>query len=84
MDKGRHTGMIMIDLQKVFDTLDHNVLLEKMKCMGFKKPVIERFKSYLSNRKIFCIAGSLFSRRINHKWSSTRPYSVTTPFLNIY
>ena len=27
MDKGQHTGIILIDLQKVFDTLNHNVLL---------------------------------------------------------
>ena len=44
MDKGLHTGMILIDLQKGFDTLDHDILLEKMECLGFKKPVIKWFK----------------------------------------
>ena len=29
MDKGQHTGMILTDLQKAFDTLDHDVLLKK-------------------------------------------------------
>ena len=29
MDKGKHTGIILIDLQKVFATLNHNVLLYK-------------------------------------------------------
>ena len=34
-DNGKHNGMILIDLQKAFDTLDHTILLEKMKCIGF-------------------------------------------------
>ena len=29
--------MILIDLQKTFDTLDHTILLNKMKCIGFDK-----------------------------------------------
>ena len=53
MDKGQHTGMILIDLQKAFGTLDPDVLLKKMECVGFKKPAIKWFKSYLSNRKFF-------------------------------
>ena len=30
MDKQMHTGMILVDLQKAFDTLDHEVFLEKI------------------------------------------------------
>ena len=41
MDKGFHTGMILVDLQKVFDTLDHTVLLQKMECIGFRESVIK-------------------------------------------
>ena len=43
MDKQMHTGMIFVDLQKVFDTLDHGVLLEKMKYFGFRASVIKWF-----------------------------------------
>ena len=41
MDKQVHTGMILVDLQKAFDTLDHGVLLEKIKYFGFRAPVIK-------------------------------------------
>ena len=34
MDKGNYTGMVMIDLQKAFDTVDHDILLNKLKAIG--------------------------------------------------
>ena len=42
--------MILIDLQKAFDTIDHKILIEKMKCMGFSNDVTKWFESYLSKR----------------------------------
>ena len=61
MDKQMHTGMILVDLQKAFDTLDHGVLLEKIKYFGFRASVIKWFESYLSNRKFFfCIDNFFF------------------------
>ena len=47
MDKGQHTGMILIDLQKAFDNLDHDVLLKKNEMC-----VIKWLKSYLSNKNL--------------------------------
>ena len=42
-------GMIMIDLQKAFDTINHDVLLQKLSAIGFSNHTIGWFKSYLSN-----------------------------------
>ena len=61
MDKQMHTGMILVDLQKAFDTLDHGVLLEKMKYFGFRASVIKWFESYLSNRKFLVCIDNVFS-----------------------
>ena len=47
-----YTGMILIDLQKAFDTINQEILINKMGRLGFFKDDILWFKSYLSNRKI--------------------------------
>ena len=49
-DRGMLTGMVLIDLQKAFDTIDHQILLKKMKYIGFSTSTIEWFRSYLQNR----------------------------------
>ena len=47
-DRGLLTGMILIDLQKAFDTIDHEILLQKLKVIKFSKSTIKWFKAYLS------------------------------------
>ena len=49
-EKGMLTGMILIDLQKAFDTIDHEIFLKKMRYLGFSDSAINWFKSYLENR----------------------------------
>ena len=39
--------MILIDLQKAFDTLDHDKLLNKIKYLDFTWKAIDGFRSYL-------------------------------------
>ena len=60
-ENGKHTGLILIDLQKAFDTLDHKILLDKMKCIGFSDKTIKWFHSYLTNRAFFVSLGTVFS-----------------------
>ena len=50
-ESGLYTGMILIDLQKAFDTVNHDILLKKMEFIGFSEETTKWFKSYLSNRK---------------------------------
>ena len=44
--------MILIDLRKVFDTINYEILINKLEFLGFSKDNILWFKSYLSNRKL--------------------------------
>ena len=54
IDKGKYTGLIFIDLKKAFDTVDHKILLKKLKMYGVTGLEYDWFTSYLDNRKQFC------------------------------
>ena len=53
------TGMILIELQKAFDTIDHDVLLQKLYAIGFSKHAVNWFQSYLSNRSFLVNLGNI-------------------------
>ena len=42
-------ALILIDLQKAFDTIDHNILVEKVKAICFYGDTANWFHSYLSD-----------------------------------
>ena len=47
--KGQYVGMVLLDLQKAFDTVDHEILCNKLEAMGINNT--KWFKSYLGDRK---------------------------------
>ena len=50
MDKGLLTGAVFIDLKKVFDTVSHDGLLNKLFRYGIQDQPLSWFESYLTNR----------------------------------
>lgn len=44
------TGMVLFNLQKVFDTINYEILLSKKSSVGFSASWIAWFECYLSHR----------------------------------
>ena len=56
MDKGEVTGSVFIDLAKAFDTVDHDILISKLKYYGVCDESLPWFENYFSGRKqLVCI-----------------------------
>ena len=50
MDDGYVTGVIFLDLKKAFDTVNHDILIKKLKQHGVDNNELSWFQSYLNNR----------------------------------
>ena len=49
LDAGRIILNIYIDLSKAFDTLDHTILLDKLRHYGIRDTELQLINNYLSN-----------------------------------
>ena len=71
MDKNQFSVGIFLDLSKAFDTIDHNILLEKLQIYGVRGVALQWFKSYLLNRQQ-CVA-------INNEFSAYTTITCGVP-----
>ena len=71
LDKGNILVVIFLDLSRAFDTLNHDILLSKLKYYGFHQSALDWFRSYLFNRSHYV--------EYDHIHSETKPVSVGVP-----
>ena len=63
VDNGEYVSALFLDLSKAFDTINHDLLLAKLKAYGFSPNALKLMHSYLNNRKQ--------QVQINNKFSCT-------------
>ena len=52
IDNGKYTAMVFIDFKKAFDTVNHQILLAKLKKYGIDSLEYLWFQSYLENSRV--------------------------------
>ena len=48
---GEYVSALFLDLSKAFDTINHDLLLAKLKAYGFSSNALKLMHDYLNNRK---------------------------------
>ena len=71
IDDGLINGVLFLDIKKAFDTINHEILLAKLKYYGFQEQSLLWIKSYLKERKQFC--------KLNHNTSSVKSIHCGIP-----
>ena len=51
MDNKKLTAMVLLDMSKAFDSVDHKLMISKLQDAGASSSCIEWFRSYLSGRQ---------------------------------
>ena len=71
VDEGGVCGVLFLDLRKAFDTVDHTILLQKLRIMGVKNKAVRWVESYLSNREQIT--------KVNNEFSNSKPITCGVP-----
>ncbi len=63
MDRGLYNLVVLFDLKKAFDTVNHEILLHKFKLYGFGENALTLLTNYLMHRKQRCLVNGMLSNQ---------------------
>ena len=78
LDTGKIVVGVFLDLKKEFDTVDHQILLDKLYAHGLRNNIHEWFKSYLANRSQYVMHNNskFETKHITHYLGSSIIYTL--------
>ena len=63
MDRGLYNIVVLLDLKKAFDTVNHEILLSKFERYGFGKKAVALLRNYLTDRTQRCLLNGMLSHQ---------------------
>ena len=80
LDSGNFACGIFVDLQKAFDTVDHDILIQKLNHYGIRGVANNWFSSYLQNQSQYVSINS-FNSKLEHIYCGVLQGSILGPLL---
>ena len=84
LDSKLKCSMVSLDLSKAFDTIDHNILINKLSNIGIRGVCLKLMKIYLFNRKNKFFLIIVYHHYYLYKWELPGFCSGTPVVYNIY
>ncbi len=79
-DSGKISVLVLLDLSAAFDTVDHNILLERLEnCVGLSGMALKWFRSYLEGRGYYVSIGECYAPS-RGKGATWKEYENTVEF----
>ena len=84
LNNGEYVIGAYLDLKKAFDTVNHDILCDKLDHYGIRGHSLEFFKSYLTNRRQFTYCNNVSSSSREITWSTPRLNLGPIAIFNLY